>query len=166
MEFILYRLIQLSKRELQIIEELCSILCAQGRHLNSGQFINEINVVIKEKRLWSEIQEIKRDQEDEYFQLAQHLKVEKYQPSYKPLLEQIQLQTPDSNHLVQALCEDLLVLINRVETTNEMLQKYFNIEQEFEKTRIERIEDIDPLRFFHFEKLHRRHYLSKVSMLN
>ncbi|MBN2091343.1 hypothetical protein JW964_17155 [candidate division KSB1 bacterium] len=127
MEFILYRLIQLSKRELQIIDEILGFLLSNSRIMSNESEPTNPAIISKERFYAYEFSQIRKDKNDECNTLAKLLKISYHDKSFVKFLNEVN-NAFENNYLASALCNDLL-MINEVATAkNRMIQKYFNLD--------------------------------------
>lgn len=126
MEFILFRLIQLMKRELLILNEIHTLFinpqkvrmeryCEQGqrRKFNPGELILEI-------------QRLELDKKEECLAIAKKLDLPLIDWSLCQLLKEFNQVMDHKNYLMVSLYNDLLDLLNATKCKNFSLQKYLH----------------------------------------
>jgi len=119
MEFILLRLIQLSKRELQVLDELYMSLNYEDRIGAS----TEAGLVHKDRLLINELIQIERDKREEYSAFFRDNDCENYLSEEMYLIKKIfefNLKHPDT--LIEKLSYELLRLVKKISTRNGQFQ--------------------------------------------
>lgn len=119
MEFILLRLIQLSKRELLVLDELFVRLNYENR---VGAPV-EAGLVHKDHLLINELIQIERDKREEYSAFFRNNDCENYLSDELYLIDKIfEYNRHHPNALIGKLSEELLRLVKRIQSRNGQFQ--------------------------------------------
>ncbi len=126
MEFILFRLIQLMKRELLILDELQTCFnrpqaCFAPKNVTGNGMGTQ-----QPDRLVLEIQQLEFDKKEECLLIAKKLKLSLVDWSLYSLLKKVNAVMDHSNFLLVSLYQDLLALLKTAKTKNASLQKYLH----------------------------------------
>lgn len=119
MEFILYRLIQLTKRELDIFDEIQAIFETSEESINRKQIFGAVNS--KEQKLTHEIYEIERDKQDECGALVKKMNISWFDQNIRSLIQRFR-ESFASDQILTLLSENLLQLLSEVESRGQMIQ--------------------------------------------
>lgn len=111
MEFILFRLLQLVRREINIFESLRLCLAQQRELIAEGNANNVVNMIDDGRHLLNQIAMIERDKQEEMTELASFLKIRPENLSLSRILKHIDSNDNDSVQLIIELKNELIKLL-------------------------------------------------------
>ncbi|MBN2090275.1 hypothetical protein JW964_11745 [candidate division KSB1 bacterium] len=124
MEFILFRLIQLMKRELLILDELQTCFSNSQAGFTAKNSTGNSECTRRPVQLILEIQQLELDKKEECLTIAKKLKLPLLDWSLCRLLKEVNQVMDHSNFLLVSLYNDLIALIRTTKNKNSSLQKY------------------------------------------
>ncbi|MCI0511750.1 flagellar protein FlgN [candidate division KSB1 bacterium] len=123
MELIVYRLIQIMKRQLSTFNELQACLINQKDEAARAQTFDLLETLEHEKCLLREIGRLELDSREECQSLIRLMKWPSENWPMKALITRIQREIGKCNRCLSKLCDELLWLIEKTRTQNLSLQK-------------------------------------------
>lgn len=119
MEFIVLRLIQLSKRELGVLNELYyNILQEKSKWLSKS-----VRLLEKERILIHELIQIERDKQEEYTVLSRKMDCHEHSTDERVMLKKmLESNLTRQNRLLHKLVHELLVVVKKISAKNTCVQ--------------------------------------------
>jgi len=143
MEFILFRLIQLMKRELTVINDLQ--LCVKKYNKGEKGPTELLEIVNMEKQLARAIKKMDLDKQEECNALARLLSLPQKKWPLRKILARLHSTLDGSNFLLEELYNDLTVLIKEAKVQKKLTQRLFIIENFFTIPNITVIDSFDTI---------------------
>ncbi|MBN1349150.1 flagellar export chaperone FlgN [candidate division KSB1 bacterium] len=124
MELILFRLLQLLKRELRTFGTLESCLAQQHQLIADGNSKSILQILENEKRLIDEICMIERDKQEEMTDLAQLVDISTQNLTLTKLLQQVEPHDKRSCGIIHSLKSEMLHLLEALKATPQKHKRY------------------------------------------
>lgn len=162
MEFILYRLIQLTKRELNITNEIYANLILFNERSQPEQALEQLS---HKKRLAKKVVEINRDKKEEYQALAKILNLGHHEWTTKTFVSRFYQKMDKSNYLLNMLFQNLYLTNQRVERRNSNIKNLMNSAFMFQEEEISVITEIDQIASSCITQYHQQALQNEVTVV-
>lgn len=113
MKFVLFRLIQLLKRETETIDLLSRCFAQKRELLFDGNATGTLAIIENEKRLINEISMIERDKQEEIAELADALNIQHQSLSLSKVLQYIKHSNQSSAQVLIGLINEIFWLLEK-----------------------------------------------------
>ena len=131
MEFLLFRMLRLIDREIQLYENLHTCLSRQSDNILEGNVMDLMVDMIEQNEIMSTISDIESDVKEDTVELCSQLKIFSKEPNITIVVEALQDKYPKICEFFRARGKKLEGMLTKVEDVNTgniaMLQNYKNL---------------------------------------